>query len=327
MVLTTASRGELHPHTPAPVTQSHLSRRGAGELVREHTRHHAASHAPCPPGLLRGGGWRGRPSAHSAAPRVDVGAAAASSQRTPAPITDRSGVRGGFPEPRGTPRPGPGCPRLPSSPGFLLLQALGFWGWMPQSFGPRPLLPAVGAGRGVREVRAAPRGAGRDSCSSPKAAFYPAAIRAHRLVKPWAKSISLLSGRLRRRGKDENASSAKCPSLALGPRHHPHQLWPAGPLGRGLTGTKRPLSASRPSCSLSQMSSCLHPTGPVPWGADRPAWGCPPPRPQGPAGPGRTHCTGSRICGSCCLRTGPPRRSTRSSGTHRISCLLPSSAF
>lgn len=45
------------------------------------------------------------------------------------------------------------------------------------------------------------------------------------------------------------------------------------------------------------------------------------------AGRAGTHCRGSRTCGSCCLRTAPPRRSTPPSGTRHTSSLHPSSAF
>lgn len=68
------------------------------------------------------------------------------------------------------------------------------------------------------------------------------------------------------------------PSLALGPQAAtPTRSGRLVPLEEASAGTKTPLSASRPSCSFSQMSSCLHPTGPVPQGADRP------PRPPPPA--------------------------------------------
>lgn len=67
----------------------------------------------------------------------------------------------------------------------------------------------------------------------------------------------------------------------------PPALAGSSPLKAASAGTKRPLSVARPSCSFSQMSSCLHPTGPVPLGADRPSlWRCSclsPWQPQGPA--------------------------------------------
>jgi hypothetical protein len=95
-----------------------------------------------------------------------------------------------------------------------------------------------------------------------------------------------------------------------------------------LKGTKA-LKCFPPQLYFSQMSSCLHPKGPVPWGVDRPSlWGqaCPG-RLAAITGPGGTHCTGNRIYGSCCLHTGPPQQSRLISGTPHISCLLPSSAF
>lgn len=47
---------------------------------------------------------------------------------------------------------------------------------------------------------------------------------------------------------------------------------------------------------------------------------------RGSQGRGSTHCTRSRTCGSCCLHTAPPQRSTRPSGTPHTSSLLPSLA-
>lgn len=99
----------------------------------------------------------------------------------PPPIPGRSGVWGCFPNATTSWRPGkhprprlwpsPAAGRL--SPGFLLLQALGFWGRMPQSFGPRPLLPPVGAGRDVREVRAGPEGGGKGQLLFPQSCLLP----------------------------------------------------------------------------------------------------------------------------------------------------------
>lgn len=64
-----------------------------------------------------------------------------------------------------------------------------------------------------------------------------------------------------------------------------------------------------------------------------PCWGVwrdpekPTPRKQrGGQARGDTHCTRSRTCGSCCLHTAPPQRSTRPSGTPHTSSLLPSLA-
>lgn len=76
------------------------------------------------------------------------------------------------------------------------------------------------------------------------------------------------------------------PSLALGPQAAtPTRSGRLVPLEEASAGTKTPLSASRPSCSFSQMSSCLHPTGPVPQGADRPPRLPPPaPVPRDPRG-------------------------------------------
>lgn len=126
--------------------------------------------------------------------------------------------------------------------------------------------------------------------------------------------------------------------MALSPAPpHPHTPLPpppalaGSPLGKQLLkGNKEALKCSPPQLRFSQMSSCLHPQGLVPWGVDRPSlqWGAGLSRSLvATAGLGGTHCIGSRTYGSCCPHTGPPRQSTPSSGTPHISCHLPSLAF
>lgn len=71
--------------------------------------------------------------------------------------------------------------------------------------------------------------------------------------------------------------------MALSPAPpHPHTPLPpppalaGSPLGKQLLeGNKEALKCSPPQLCFSQMSSCLHPQGPVPWGVDRPSlwWG------------------------------------------------------
>lgn len=64
---------------------------------------------------------------------------------------------------------------------------------------------------------------------------------------------------------------------------HPHQLWPVPPLRKQLlSGTKRPVSVSRPSCAAAKCQAVYVPWGPSPGVLTGPACGgrSPPPRPH-----------------------------------------------
>lgn len=139
----------------------------------------------------------------------------------------------------------PSVARFPAPPGSGVLGADATELWSPSPS------PTCGSRKGRERSEGWPRG-GREGAAAlpPKLPFYSGVIGVHRLVQPWAKSISLLSDTVAE-GKDENARSGKFPQP--GPRppgRHPHPLWPAGPLGRGLCRNKDALKCFPPQLQL-----------------------------------------------------------------------------
>ena len=142
-------------------------------------------------------------------------------------------------------------------------------------------------------------------------------------MKLWAKGVFLLNARIVA-GRERRESGWKVFPTRVFPAWHSAPVPPPPPpLRKQLLRNKEALKCFPAQLRASQMSSCLPPVGSVPRGVDRPIRS---PWQQQGLGGVRTHCTGSRICGSCCLRTEPLQRSTPSSGTPHTSYLLPSSA-
>lgn len=149
------------------------------------------------------------------------------------------------------------------------------------------------------------------------------------LVKPWAKSVLLLSAGIvvGREGRQSEWEVFPAGSFWLGAQAlecPPPSAWPASPPQPPPPPQKQLLRNRAPPCPAALLPNVrLFPTAALPRTAPR---GWPPAVPTATAAWAGTHCTGNRICGSCRLRTGPPPQSTPSSGTPRTSCLLPSLA-
>lgn len=185
------------------MTQRSPNRRGAGGPVPQRAHNNAAPHAPGPTGLLRSGGRRGRPSTRSAAPKEDVGVQLPLLSGPP-PRPDPRPLRGlgvlpqrhHFLEARETPPAQalavsgcrPSVARFPAPPGSGVLGADATELWSPSPS------PTCGSRKGRERSEGWPRG-GREGAAAlpPKLPFYSGVIGVHRLVQPWAKSISLLS--------------------------------------------------------------------------------------------------------------------------------------